>query len=272
MNIFVLKVVVSFFVGGAFIGLLTLFAERVPLKYRGLILTMPSTLAVGLFFIGLTKSPADVSQTVIAATASLLISSYLFVATFAFLSHKYNFVFSLLFAFIVWSISTFLILTFTPSTFINALLVGIPFLFISYLIVSKLPQITTITPVPFKARHILIRSVLGGSIVVVTILLAKILGNKWGGIFVNFPAMFSTTFLIYYFTHGKQIIPSVSKSLFFPGSITFALYGLTAGFVFPIYGIWMGTLISYLAVFIFQFLWVQFDKKLAISRNLADKA
>lgn len=60
--IFYIQLIVSFLVGGLFIALQTLIAERVSTLWRGVVLTIPSTLALGLFFIGLAKSPQDVVE------------------------------------------------------------------------------------------------------------------------------------------------------------------------------------------------------------------
>ncbi|MES2023622.1 MAG: DUF3147 family protein [Patescibacteria group bacterium] len=270
MNLFVLQVIVSFIVGGFLIGLITLIAERVSLKYRGIVLTIPTTLAVSLFFIGLTKSPMDVSQAVVTATAGLLISFYIFVLVFAFFSQKRNFILGAILSFVIWGFCTFLILTFTPSTFLQALIIGIPFFVVCYFLIRKLPQETEITPVDFNIKHILLRSFLAGSVIATTVILAKLFGNAWGGIFANFPASNSTALFIYYFAHGKKVIPSICKSFFFPGAIGLILYGFTAGVVFPLYGIWWGTLISYFVVGIFLFLWVQFSKILNKNKIIAE--
>lgn len=57
---FTLQVIISFLVGGLFIALQTLFGERVPLYWRGTVLTIPSTMAISFLFIGLTKSAGDI--------------------------------------------------------------------------------------------------------------------------------------------------------------------------------------------------------------------
>ena len=50
-KIFITKLLVSFFVGGGVIALLSILAEKYQ-KYGGIILSMPSTMTLGLFFIG----------------------------------------------------------------------------------------------------------------------------------------------------------------------------------------------------------------------------
>jgi hypothetical protein len=98
----------------------------------------------------------------------------------------------------------------------------------------------------------------------VVVYLAHTLGNVWGGLFSAFPGSFTAILLIFYHVHGEKVISSVSKSLFFPGAIGFCVYAWIAGVTFPLYGIWIGTLLSYLFTFVFYWLY----QKLPLSRGV----
>lgn len=250
---FTIQLIVSFLAGGLFIALQTLIGERVPLKWRGAVLTIPSTMALGLLFIGLTKTPGDVVEATIVLPAALS-PVYIFTLTVAFLSYTKP---KLMFpgGFFVWAILAYLIITFPPVNFLISLLYSLPVVTICYLLVRKLPQITTIIPVPITWKHILIRSLISGTIVATTVILSKTLGNIWGGLFSSFPAVFSSTFLIYSQVHSKKIIPSVVKSFFMPGIPGFIIYAYIAGVTFPIIGIWLGTLAAYTGTAVFYFIY-----------------
>ncbi|MBN1224817.1 MAG: DUF3147 family protein, partial [Candidatus Aminicenantes bacterium] len=51
-KIFLIKLVLSFFVGGAWVAAATLIADKYGTKIGGIIIGLPSTLLVSLFFIG----------------------------------------------------------------------------------------------------------------------------------------------------------------------------------------------------------------------------
>ncbi len=256
---FITRAVISFIIGGLFIALQTIIAERAPLRWRGTILTIPSTSAISFFFIGLTKQPGDITEVAKFFPASLAVC-YVFVFVFAILS-KSNIYKSLFSSFIIWAVCAFIIVKFPPHSFFTSIFIYyLPVLLLTYWGVKNLPQTTTITPVLFTPKIVFFRSLIGGLIVILAVVLSKILGNIWGGLFSAFPAAFTSTFLIYYQAHGKNIIPSVAKSLFFPGSIGFIIYALMAAFTFPRYGVWLGTLSSYATVTLF-FLFYQFIKK-----------
>jgi uncharacterized membrane protein (GlpM family) len=265
LSLFTLRVIISFVVGGVFISLQTLFAERVPLKWRGVVLTIPSTLAMSLFFVGITKGSSEVSYVAVLSIAASFICTYVFATTFAFFS-RFNLYLATIMGFLFWGISALVLILFPPDSIGTAILVGIPVLLICYVVVSHLEQVHEISPVPFTPKHIAIRSIFSGLVVVMAVVFAKTFGNVWGGVFSAFPAVFSTTLIIYYLAHGKEIIPAVTKSVFFPGSIGFALYSVVAGFTFPEFGIWIGTLLSY-SVFITYILVYQNIKERYFSRS-----
>lgn len=245
-----LQIAISFVAGGIFIALQTLVAERFHGMWRGIILTIPSTMALGLFFIGLTKSAADVPEASIMIPAVTGVD-YFFIMVFAILA-RHGFLTSILGSLAVWAAGAYVLLNIPPATFaISAFIYGLPLIIIAYLMTCRLPQVPYLKPFPIIWKNILIRSLIGSFVIGTATILANTLGNIWGGLFSAFPAVFISTFTIYYFFHGKQVIPSVAKTVFFPGAIGLILYGYTATIVFPIWGIWLGTLVSYTATFIY---------------------
>ncbi len=244
---YILRLIVSFLVGGLAVSLQTLIGERVPLRWRGPVLTIPSSLGLALFFVGLTKGSAAGTEAALIVPAALG-AEFLFVMAFAFFI-RFGLTISLFLSFLVIIAGGSFILLFPPHSLSSSVFVyGLPPIILAYLIVNLLPQVTTIKPVPITVRYIAMRSLLGGSIIVTVILLSKFLGNTWGGLFSAFPAVFLSTFLIYYFAHGPALIPSVARSMFFPGSLGLILYAVVTIWSFPILGVWIGTALSYLAV------------------------
>lgn len=243
---FHLQLLLSFLVGGLAVAFQTLIGERVSLRWRGPVLTIPSTLGLSLFFVGLTKGTSAGSEAAMIVPAALG-AEFLFVMAFA-LFVRHGILTALLLSALVIFAGGSVVLFFPPATlFSSVFLYGIPAILVAYGVVRALPQVSRLTPVPMTVRYIAMRSLLGGSILVTVILLAKFLGNTWGGLFSAFPAVFLSTFLIYYFAHGRAVIPSVARSMFFPGSLGLMLFAVVAMGSFPLVGVWAGTALSYLA-------------------------
>lgn len=61
-KLFIIQLVTSFFVGGAFIILLVTLAERVPKRIAGVIIIFPSTIALGFFFLAWVLSAESIAR------------------------------------------------------------------------------------------------------------------------------------------------------------------------------------------------------------------
>ncbi|MFH1218406.1 MAG: DUF3147 family protein [Candidatus Peregrinibacteria bacterium] len=250
---FTAQLITSFIAGGFFIALQTLISERVPNKWKGIILTIPSTMSLGLLFIGLSKFPLDAAEAAIMIPTSTAIS-YSFVTLFA-LTITLGLISAFALSLTLWALLAYLFLTFPPENFLISILYEIPVIAVTYFLVHKLPKIPKLKIFPMNFKHITVRAIIGGTIIALAVFLSKTLGNSWGGLFSAFPAVFSSTFIIYYYLQGPRAIPSVAKSFFFPGIIGFNIYAYIASLTFPLYGIWIGTLASYLATFAFFCVW-----------------
>lgn len=240
---------ISFIVGGLFVSLQTLLGERVPIRWRGAVLSLPSTMALSFLFIGLTKTTAVMPEVVQFFPAALA-ADYMFVLVFVLLS-RYSLPVSLIGGLTGWAIYAAIALRYPPISFTLATLVYfLPVVLISYWWIKRLPQTAHLIPVAMTWQRITVRALLGGSVIATVVILTHTLGSIWGSLFSAFPAAWSSTFIIYYLVHGKKIIPAVGKSLFSPGVFTFMIYAYIAMLTFPRFGIWIGTLLCYLAVFL----------------------
>lgn len=248
---FELQLLVSFLVGGLLISLQSLIAERVPSRFKGIILTVPTTMAIGFLFTGLVKSPSDIYEIAVSVPATLAIT-YVFIAVIALLA-RYGMALSLFVASVVWFLGAYVLLVLPDLSLMGSLAVFAVLILLSFVIIEK--DDVELKSFPMTFRNIVMRAAFGGLIIVGVVYFSKTLGNLWGALMAVFPASMTSTMLIYFKTQGKAVIPSVGRSMFFPGSLGFVLYALVAGWSFSVVGIWWGTVISYLAVFVFFGSW-----------------
>lgn len=260
---FYVQLVISFLLGGLFIALQSLIAERVHGFWRNVVLTIPSTMALGLFFIGLTKTPQDVSQASLMVPAGLA-PDYIFVMVFALLA-RFNFYISLIGSLLIWAILGFGLILYPPASYLTSIfLYCAPIIAVTYFVVRRIPKTQDLKPLPMTGGNIFIRALIGGIVISLIVYIAKTFGNAWGGLFAVFPAAYTATFTIYYHMQGRAVIPTVAKTLFFPGIPGFIIYGWIAASTFPVYGIWLGTLFAYLGTFAWHFFYYLTLKKLAL--------
>ena len=246
-------VAISFICGGIAIALQTLLAERSSIQWRGVVLSIPSTLAIGLLFIGITQSPDVIPEATIIIPAVIGVV-YLFVAVFGWFV-RFGLWSGLMGAFVVWVIGASALVLFPPASLLTSIIIGLICIIIGYGVSYRLPKSGKLRSFPLNSKQIAGRSVIGGTVIGVAVLLANTLGPIWGGLFATFPAAFTSTFIIYYYIQGRQSISMVARSLFFPGSLGMIIYTVVVTYAMPTWGVWWGTLIGYILTGIFYMLW-----------------
>ena len=244
MEPFVLKVITSFFVGGLFIVAQSILAERHP-HVGGLIISVPSTLPIDLFFIGWSEDMAaamKAASIVPIAIALILLFSTVFIYAAQYGGGKIK---PLLIANIsslsIWFILAFLVISFRFDNLGSELGVYIVVLSLTaYLLYyrqrKQLPKALTKVPVP-TGINIVLRALFGGSIICLSVILSKVLNPLWGGVFSVFPASYLSNFNIIRFSAGKKHLLAVGKAI--PvGSAFFLIYVILAYFLFTFGILW----------------------------------
>lgn len=252
-NIFVIKLVISFIIGSIWVTGSTILAERYGTKIGGIVTGLPSTILFGLFFIAWTQSvQVAVEATDIVPFVGGINS--LFLVVYIILV-RYNFWLAIGGAIFVWFILSFLLVFFKINDFKTSVIAYILLFSFSYYIVEKKLKIKSEQgkAVSFTFSLLLIRGIISGFIIALTVFLTKISGPLLGGLFTMFPAMFLGTLLITYFSHGPSFSSAVMKSSMI-GAISVVIYGITARFVFIPSGMWLGTIISLGVSYISAFL------------------
>ena len=107
MDFYFLKLLLSFIIGGIWVTLITIIAEKYGPKYSGIVSAIPSTTFIALFFIGWTQSIEVASQTttlipIVGGINTLFVVIYL-------LMIKRGFVKALLSSLLFWLLTSLLL-------------------------------------------------------------------------------------------------------------------------------------------------------------------
>lgn len=239
-NIFLLKLLISFIISGSFAVFALWMSEKVGTKLGSIILSIPSTTAFSLLFIMWTQGVEVVTRAAVMSTASLGIS-FIFVIVFVNLLSRFK-SFSLLISLFVWFISAVILSLFSlniySSSIIASILVVISFLFLGKIKPSK-------TKIKSTMNRTLLRFFLVGSIVSLVIVIAKLISPEWGGIFASFPAVYVATFYIAIKDYGVNFSKSIAANTVY-AYLGFVSYPFAVYFLYPLYGIVLGTIGAYL--------------------------
>ena len=129
MDPFIIKLILSFFIGAIWITSVTIISEKLGTKIGGVLGGLPSTCLIALFFIGFTQSPSIASQ---ATSIMPFVNGVdaMFIVVFIFLG-GFNFYLGLIGCMLFWLISSLSFIKFQYLDSLNFLKVlGISFSFI----------------------------------------------------------------------------------------------------------------------------------------------
>jgi len=243
-KIFLLQLLLTFLIGSCWIYFTVLAGLRFGSKTGGFIGGLPSTALLSLFFIGFTQSPEIASSVTTVFPIAIAISS-LFLVVFATIARR-GFILALVLSLFSWFLLSSTIVLFRWENFILNLVIYAVVMLFSYMMLEKYLLIRSISigKTGHPEKHLVIRSMFGGFIVMLTVLIAKTGGTVFGGIFAAFPAMFIATLTISYKAYGIEFSRAMTKPLMVTGMITVAVYAVALRYLYISSGLYFGTLLS----------------------------
>jgi MFS family permease len=251
-GIFILQLALSFIVGSGIITLLTFLAERVDKKTAGVVITFPTTLALGFFFLGWAVSPEAVAN-VVPATLIPLGLAILFPALYAYISSFFSRyidskAIQILITFIL-SIGVWFAIAVPVVVYeLNDLLIGVVGYFLlitlSHVLLHRREYEKPVT-LEYTSFQKIIRSIFVGFIVFLVVLFGKLLSPFWGAIFAMFPAALTSFVIILHWYYGSSSIFGTMQKIA-TGSFSLFVYAIITMFIFPAVGFVLGTVLAYL--------------------------
>ncbi|MGD0643992.1 MAG: DUF3147 family protein [Candidatus Bathyarchaeia archaeon] len=245
---FFLHLFLAFAVGSLWVTIITVIAEKKGSVLGGILGGLPSTSAFSFFFIGINQSSAAAAQaTTVFPLAFGITSAYLFF--FAFFAQK-GFGRGIFVSLLIWFAISGLIVASGLRDFAFSLVAGAAISVLTYYSFTKKLKLQNLTGEArlYNVREIVLRGVGAGSLVLISVLLSQIGGPVLGGIAAAFPAVFTSTLIILNKSRGTEFSRAVTKPLALSGILTVIPFSVAVRYLYPSFGIWLGTLISYALV------------------------
>jgi len=245
-----IQVLASFAMGGAWIAVVTLAADRLGSAWGGFLSGLPSTVLVAFLFIGLAQGP----EAVVRATDVFPLSyaaTGLFLVAFAAFS-KRRFWPGLAAAMAVWFTLSALILALEPVDFTLSSAVYAAVFLAGWAALTKGVRLPAVGDMPFRysPSQVAGRALFGGLMIALTVLASKTGGPIYGGIFAGFPAVFVSTLVIVSRSRGLSFARTMSKPMLVTGMITIGVFATAARFFVPAKGPAGGTALAFLAAMV----------------------
>jgi hypothetical protein len=228
---------------------LSVLAEVTSPRFAGILTGFPLGAAISLFFMGVEIDPqfaAKSSLHTCSGVAATIVFSYCYYRV-SLLAKELNPIPHILLACLAGTLG-YLVAAFLLS--LVAMNLTLAFLFPAVSVLASIPLFRRIENVTIDRRvHmsfklLLIRSLFAASTVVLIISSAKLVGPTWAGLFSAYPNIMLPLVVILHFTydpeHGYVILKNVPKGL-----VSVIAYCLVVSLTYPVYGVYVGTLMAY---------------------------
>lgn len=238
------QIVLPFVLSALVVILVTIVAEKYGTKVGGIIGTLPTTIIIAYVFIALNQGIAFASDSVAVVPAEMGVN-LVFICVFAILAYR-SILVALFGSFFVWIILSGILLFFNMNYICLSLVIFTISMVSTFIVLEKKFKIKsqgkrTVHYTPLK---ILLRGILTGTIITISVLLSNF-DEVLSGIFTVFPAIFSSTMLITVKEHGPDFSAGIAKSIIF-GSTSVTSYAASIHFLYPIYGIFWGSIFAFI--------------------------
>ena len=256
MTIFIIKLFASIFI---VVGL-SIITERLSPRVAGILSGYPTGSALTLFFFGLEIGPDFAAKSAIYNMLGL-IAMQSFIFFYYKFSQKFNIVYTSIFSILGYFIVIWLLHFFHIQKIIIVLVITLFTFFFIYLL-RKIPDTKIVHRVQLTRKIILLRALMAASVIVLVTSVAKFVGPRWSGLFSAFPALLFPLILIIHINYKKEHVHTLIKNVPI-GIFSLILYSLSVSIVYPLYGIYRGTIISFVVatIYLLFYQYIHFLKK-----------
>lgn len=263
----ILQVFASFIIGGSIIAILSLLAEKANEKVAGIILTFPTTIVLGFFFLGIATSATKVAEVIPATLTPLgiilvLAAVYIHLAIWIerrIISKTTQIAYTFFLSSIVWFILVFPFAVYKLNNLVSGIAGYFFFVFLAHYLLNRDKTVFSITRLSYSRGQILFRAFFVGSIISIIVLLGKTTGPFWGAIFTMFPAAtFAGLMILHFYYPPPQLFFFMRRAPL--GSFALFVYAIAAMLFFPRFGIAGGTGLAYLISMVVSFGLIRLQK------------
>ncbi|MGA7874257.1 MAG: hypothetical protein WCA08_01230 [Desulfoferrobacter sp.] len=249
-DLFQMITLVKVLVSIAMVVLLSVMAEVVSPRFAGVLSGYPLGAAISLFFFGYELSPRFAAESALYTSVGL-VATQTFAYFYYWISLRaagLNKLPNILSASIAALCGYFLVAVVLRQLKINlALTIMLPALSIVLFVAlfRKVQNVKIEQRVALNPQVLLLRSLAAAFFIVIITSTAKLVGQRWAGLFSAFPITMLPFVIIIHITYDPEHVYAILKNV--PKGIgSLVVYSLAVHLLYPSCGIYLGTLFSYI--------------------------
>lgn len=249
---------IKIFLSSAMVAGITLIAEKGNPRLAGVIMGFPLGAGLALFFLGVEQGTGFAAHSAlwsIPGTLSMLSFCLGYRQCSALLPGKSILIiilcsFSGLISYFLTSLMLQLFLPEDTWARVAVLLFFIPIYALLLGKKSASPLQATPPTAATQKRVLLARAGFASAIIIMVTASASTVGPVWSGLFSTFPTTILPSVLILHRKHGGALVPMLFRETTF-GMLAIVIFAIAVHFFFPIYGVYIGALLSYAVAFLY---------------------
>lgn len=247
MDPFLVRLVLSFVLGGLAVAIFTTVAETRGSRLGGLLLSFPVKVVIALTIIGLNEGAAFASQAAYAVPAGLGVN-VVFLGAAAFLVRRFPPRIALAWALVAWAVVGVVVVLLPPTTAVTSLVLWAGPTAVVLWLFSRLPGLRRDRrpeggPRGFGWGGLAARAVGAGTVVAASVVLARFAGPVLGGLAAVFPSGWITTMVILTQKHGPDFTGATVRVMVWASAAP-TVFGLAAGAAMARWGVFPGVAVG----------------------------
>lgn len=245
-KLFITNVLLSFVIAGSWIAFSSLVAERLGIKIGGLIANLPANLMISLLFVTFVRDVDYVADAVLIVPSGLVVVT-VFLLVFI-MTIRSGLLLASVASLAAWFGIAYLLSLLEPVGLLASIGVYLGFVALVMIALDRVLVVDGVKVIrkEYSKRQVVWRAVFSGGIVASVVVVAKFSPPHFTGILATFPAMLFSTLFILARNQGSEFVRSVGKVLTLT-TTNLLVYALAVYFTYPVFGVLLGTLLSYLA-------------------------
>lgn len=246
ISVTLFKILMSFVCGGAAVVLVTYLAQKLGSKVGGALSGFPTTILVSLFFIGLLLGPEAVQTSSISTLVTLSLFG-VFCIVYVNIYHLGT-IRALCVSLLVWFLVSLPVMVLKIDQIHHGLVAFLIIACFSFYILSRKKfdvKHEQMNPSKQKPEwNYLLRFLLGGTVIALASSISYFFDESVGGVFAGFPATATSSIIILSSISSAHFVANYIKNQFFGGAINCSIYIIGVYFLYPLVGIYWGTLMA----------------------------
>jgi len=247
VDAFLLRLALSFVVGGGTVAAFTTVAERGNARVGGLLLSFPVKVTVSLVLIALNEGVGFAATSATAVPAGIAVNAVFLVAT-ALLVRRLAPWPAIAAALALWAAAGLAVVLWLPEGLAWSLAAWGAVALAALALLARIPALrgekrAKADPAPLSWWRLALRACAAGAVVAGSIVVAHYGGPILGGLASVFPSGFITTMVILTRKHGADFTGATVRVMV-AGTAAPSLFGAAVAFAYPALGVLWGTLAS----------------------------